>query len=395
MQALACQPKPAAKAAPKAPAPMQSVTVEHEFERDRSLLWRGAGNASASASPAVPHAPTGSHFGHSIAQLTSLSRTPLSIQPKLKINQPGDEYEQEADRVAEMVMRMPEAQDGDGPFAQPGSREEITRGMHAPLSIMTKGLNGQRCDSAPSNEEEEDQQVMRQTTPGTTPRQNDVGELLARSRGGGHPLPHISRNFMEARFGHDFGKVRIHADDNEARMTQQLHAEAFATGHDIYFRPGGFAPHTASGKKLLAHELTHVVQQRGGEQHRSGGDEGGGQNFIQRYVLSGFPAAEAAAMRAAIPVAASKVDSCASVGWLNTYFIKQTINHTKYDYVPDLGLCGWTFPASWYIELGKKAFDPNVCCALASTIAHEASHVNLFTEGGARNMECACFGCSC
>ena len=67
----------------------------------------------------------------------------------------------------------------------------------------------------------------------------------------------------------------------------------------------------------------------------------------------------------------------------------------RYDYKEDLGLCGWTFPASWYIEIGKDAFSTSKCCDLASTIAHEASHTELRTEAGARKLECNCFGCSC
>jgi Domain of unknown function (DUF4157) len=288
-------------------------------------------------------------------------------------------------------------------FGYDFSRVRVLSGAAAEQSaqdfnIMTKGLSGQRCDSAPSGEEEEEGNVMRRATPGESHRVNgNVGNLLSRSRGGGRTLSDTVRTFMETRFGHDFGDVRIHTDSDAAQMTKALHAEAFATGRDIYFQPGKFAPHVSSGKRLLAHELTHVVQQRGNDFiGRSTGSSGAGQKYwIQRYSLRGFPPTEEAAMKAAIPVAASTVLGCLGPGPFS-YLISDSIKNIRYDYVDDLGLSGWTFPSSWYIEIGKSAFDRNVCCNLPSTIAHEASHAAFwFTESGARKLECKCFGCSC
>ena len=100
-------------------------------------------------------------------------------------------------------------------------------------------------------------------------------------------------------------------------------------------------------------------------------------------------------MRAAVPAAVSKVKSCSKLSWYGKSEIPKALNFVRYDYVPELGACGWTFPASWYIEIGKKAFDPSRCCDLPSTLAHEASHTVLYTESRARKMECDCFGCSC
>ena len=124
------------------------------------------------------------------------------------------------------------------------------------------------------------------------------------------------------------------------------------------------------------------------------GDQSTGDR-IQRYRLNGFPAAEEAKMHAAIPNAISKVKSCSKLSWWGKYIIPPALRRMRYDYVPDLGLCGWTFPASWYIEVGPDAFKQNVCCDLESTLAHEAAHTEWYTEGRARAMECNCFGCSC
>jgi hypothetical protein len=84
---------------------------------------------------------------------------------------------------------------------------------------------------------------------------------LAQSRGGGSSLPKQSRAFMESRFGTDFGAVRVHTDNRATGMAKALNAQAFTGGRDIYFGAGRYSPGTASGDRLLAHELTHVIQQ--------------------------------------------------------------------------------------------------------------------------------------
>jgi hypothetical protein len=115
--------------------------------------------------------------------------------------------------------------------------------------------------------------------------------------------------------------------------------------------------------------------------------------LIQRYLLAGFPPAEKAKMEAAIPVALDTVENCDDIGWLMTKSIKSTLRGSIYVYKPESNLCGWTFPTSMYIEVGKPAFDPSHCCKLESTLAHEASHVNFKTESGARELEKDCFSC--
>jgi outer membrane protein OmpA-like peptidoglycan-associated protein len=82
-------------------------------------------------------------------------------------------------------------------------------------------------------------------------------------RSSGRPLDATTRNLMETRFGHDFGSVRVHADDQAARSAQAVNAKAFAVGNDIVFNRGEYQPGSAAGLGSLAHELAHVVQQRG------------------------------------------------------------------------------------------------------------------------------------
>jgi hypothetical protein len=80
-------------------------------------------------------------------------------------------------------------------------------------------------------------------------------------RSPGQPLDRATRNYFEPRFGHDFGKVRIHADRQAAESAQAVNAFAYTVGQNIFFAPERYAPGTAEGNRLLAHELTHTVQQ--------------------------------------------------------------------------------------------------------------------------------------
>lgn len=147
------------------------------------------------------------------------TRRLLEVQPKLTVSTPGDEHEQEADRVSDEVMRMPE----------PSS---------SPEHVQTKGVESTPADAPPA-----------------------VNEVL---RSPGQPLGAATRDFMEPRFGHDFSNVRVHTDETAARSAESLSAQAYTIGNHIVFGAGNYAPSSQSGQRLLAHELTHVQQQQGG-----------------------------------------------------------------------------------------------------------------------------------
>ena len=171
------------------------------------------------------------------------------IQTKLKIGQPNDKYEKEADRIAEKIMTMPSSTcvSYEEERLQPKLIDEIS-----PII--------QRQET--EEEEEEIIQPKRVTDEG----EKEIPEIetyISHTRGLGNPLPPGIRAFMEERFGVDFSNVRIHADSEAARMARALNAEAFTYGRDIYFGEGRYKPETTEGKRLLAHELTHVVQQGG------------------------------------------------------------------------------------------------------------------------------------
>jgi hypothetical protein len=174
------------------------------------------------------------------------------LQTKLKVSQPGDPYEREADRVAEQVMRMTDsvAMQNTGSFDHP-SPHHIQR-----LSPQTEEVHRQ------PDEEEEEETLQAKEAPSLDP--TVTPELLTRIhslQGGGQPLPEATRAFMEPRFGHDFSRVRVHTDARAAESARAVNALAYTFGRDLVFSAGQYTPGTSAGKRLLAHELTHVVQQ--------------------------------------------------------------------------------------------------------------------------------------
>jgi len=238
MATLAHQQKPVANVAPQTAPQLRAVAREEVSENDGRTLARG-GATLAAPSPRSGNSP--SSFGHSIAQLPSLSPTPLSIQPKLKINQPGDEYEQEADRVADMVMRMPD----------PTVQRKCSCG----------GGNCSKCKGGHADCEHELLQMKRVDANSLGPEEAPalVHETLRQS---GQPLDPAVRSYMEGRFGHDFANVRVHVGEGASASAEAMDAQAYTVGQHVVFGAGQHSPGTANGRELVAHELTHVVQQR-------------------------------------------------------------------------------------------------------------------------------------
>ena len=138
------------------------------------------------------------------------------VQAKLRIGKPNDQYEQEADRVAEEVTRLPTRSSSSG-----------TGGTVVP-EIVHDVLGSPGC-----------------------------------------ALDLNVRRFMESRFGHDFSQVRVHVDSQAVESAGAVNALAYTVGRDIVFGPGRYAPQTSDGRRLLAHELTHVLQQHASPQRQS------------------------------------------------------------------------------------------------------------------------------
>ena len=170
------------------------------------------------------------------------------IQAKLKISQPGDTYEQEADRVAEQVMKMSTSND----IALTISKEEerIDRKCST-------------CEMKKENEEEKNLDISRKpsTISNFEVSSEAINKISNMRASGGSSLDHDTQELMESKFGYDFGSVRIHRDAKAAESVQTVNALAYTLGEDIVFGDGQYNPSSKDGKRLLAHELTHVVQQ--------------------------------------------------------------------------------------------------------------------------------------
>jgi hypothetical protein len=106
-----------------------------------------------------------------------------------------------------------------------------------------------------------------------------VENQINSSRGGGSTMDQGTKSFMESRFGTDFSDVKIHTGSQAIQMSRELNAQAFTVGNDVYFNEGNYSPNSDSGKHLLAHELTHTVQQAENKREAKVGN-----NLIQRYL---------------------------------------------------------------------------------------------------------------
>ncbi len=197
--------------------------------------------------------------------LTSFPGGNPFIQPKLKIGQPNDKYEQEADRVADRVMSMPETKQSSG---KGGSGSPlIQRQTDECPECNEKEEEVQRQveseEEEPEKEEEEEEPVQAKHVSNRSPPMTTGLQCRIQSRrDGGVPLSRSTRSFFEPRFGRDFGSVRVHTGAKAAEAAKAVHAKAFTFGRDIVFGAGQYSTNTIYGKRLLAHELVHVTQQR-------------------------------------------------------------------------------------------------------------------------------------
>lgn len=234
-----------------------------------------------------------SNFRRDFSSVPIQAVTTLPVQPKLQVGRPRDQYEQEADRVAESVMQTASPTTVSSSELEPLAIRRIQSPFAAPLQRQSASVDEEKKKAAKEvadqaerkkqqaekekvaaeekavkadkdkhnqdKKKKEDDKVQTQAQPGQIPVINPTLENhLSTQQGSGQPLPESTRTFMESRFHHDFSQVRVHAD---AQATQALNARAFTHKHDIYFNPAQYQPQAPVGQRLLAHELTHVVQQ--------------------------------------------------------------------------------------------------------------------------------------
>lgn len=226
-----------------------------------------------------------------------------AIQAKLTIGQPNDPYEKEADAMADkVVQRLSEPNTGftnknenivqAKPVASPitpfvqtkcaaceqeeklQKKDEMDEESPQMEKLQTKPIFESNAEPPEDEnniqrkcaecEKEDKKKVQTKTENNSTQNaSSSIEATLNSSKGGGGPLPDNSLHQMESSFGADFSNVRIHTDSSAVQMSKDLNAQAFTHGSDIYFNSGKYDSNSNSGKHLLAHELTHTLQQGG------------------------------------------------------------------------------------------------------------------------------------
>lgn len=187
-----------------------------------------------------------------------------TIQPKLRVGPPDDLLEREADRVADSIVRMPEATAGESTTdaitsIQPTSSARAQRTCHECLEEEDENIRRQPR----AEEEEEEEELLQRKGTEAAPVHVDAGiqSRINALRSGGQPLAPSMRALYESRFGRDFGDVRVHTGSAASEASRSINARAFTLGRDIVFDTGEYAPETSPGRHLLAHELAHTIQQ--------------------------------------------------------------------------------------------------------------------------------------
>ncbi len=240
------------------------TTAPIQFDRSRQQrVLQAPEKAPASASHSTtPAKSSGAHTSEKVrvspAAQHSMSNQAMqrmvrnhTLQRKLTINRPGDIYEQEADRVADAVMRMPDPTAGS-------SSPSVT--SLSSVSTLRRCSCAQSSSSGECEECKAKRSLQRsaESASASTEAPPIVHDAL---RSPGQPLDQASRSFLEPRFGRDLSGVRLHTGRQAAESARAVNALAYTVGNSVVFAEGQYVPHTWSGRRLIAHELAHTVQQ--------------------------------------------------------------------------------------------------------------------------------------
>jgi hypothetical protein len=196
---------------------------------------------SSTTTPSTLHSSSQPFFGKAVEP---------QVQTKMTVNTPGDKFEQEADKKADQVMRMPQAED-KLQKAEP-KEEKIQKKEEDKL---------QKAEPKEDKIQKKEEKKVQRRGDGTPSVGTGTQSAIQNKTTGGEPLSSDTKSFMEPRFGADFSNVRIHNDQESASLNNDLNARAFTYQNHIFFSDNQYQPGTSDGKQLLAHELTHTVQQ--------------------------------------------------------------------------------------------------------------------------------------
>src|SRR6266498_5416588 len=292
---------------------------------------------TTTTSPAVQQKTTGATFFRKAGEESffGAKENPSffgkTIQTKLTVSTPDDPHEKEADAVADKVMRMKEPvitpatlprkkeeevhrKEEEEVQAKPEipiinkiqCKEDKEEKLHAKLDAAIyqkqEGHTGTKTQIITGTGNDHTIQrknislfhsdIIQRSGRGPPTTSIPFEQTLAASKGGGTALPGNTRQFMESRFNADFSGVRIHTDSTAEHLSSSVHAKAFAHGNDIYFNSGQFSPQSTDGGTLLAHELTHTIQQ-GASKSNNSSNVNGKTSLSKKNILHRSPDSKA------------------------------------------------------------------------------------------------------
>lgn len=212
--------------------------------------------------------------GHDFAETRVHAGGSAGIQPKLVVGAVGDKYEQEADRAAEQVVRLRAAYVGQAapsavPWPSTVQRQALVSPSPEDGTVVPRDETDAGRAVEPDSEQAAAVQPLRARDRGDGGRRGAPPSgwewRLASTLSAGRPLPDDARHELERGFGADFEGVRVHSDPEAARLSAAIGARAFTHRAHIYFGDGEYAPGADVGRRVLAHELAHVIQQGAAE----------------------------------------------------------------------------------------------------------------------------------
>ncbi|MCA6623138.1 MAG: DUF4157 domain-containing protein [Pseudanabaena sp. M165S2SP1A06QC] len=236
-----------------APTSSDSSQVNRKSE---DTLEQSSNSSSENLLGKLISTPSIASSNHSI-QRKSLHRFP--IQAKLNIGEPNDKYEKEADATASKVVQQINSSPQDQSIQRQDSMEQDEIQMKPIISKI------QREESMEDEDEELQMKslVQKRENVGGEEASNDLESSIQSVRGRGQSLDANLQEKMGQAMGADFSGVKVHTDSQSDQLNKSIQAKAFTTGQDVFFRQGAYEPSSRGGQELIAHELTHVVQQEG------------------------------------------------------------------------------------------------------------------------------------
>lgn len=270
--------------------PEQVVRTENEYEQVTppfGALERIVTKPAAALRPADIFALQRSVGNRAVqrilaGRLQASQRGRVTIQAKLAVGPAGDHYEREADRVAQQVMTMDSQPAGQSIQRTSENAEEDLQRKPSPISI-TPLVQRQ---TSPDDEEIQTSSLQTEKSTEAVPAGPGIETAIQNARGSGQSLPKVFSDRMERAFDADFSGVRVHTNAAADSLNHSLQARAFTTGENLFFKQGEYNPHSREGQQLIAHELTHVVQQSG---HRDRGPGSVRANSIQGAAIQRAP----------------------------------------------------------------------------------------------------------